>query len=314
MNESWLRRKVDDPEVLARYSDPVRCRRRESIRLAEELRKGGELWEFSSDPESWRLMGRDGLCVVRDGKVVASDALLYKVDGRRRPFAEHWRIQWPRLDRFLVAALCKLLGIQRRCTFGIRRPEGLNLHRAPEVPEAVRGRLANAVRACEGLGLAFQFYASVDATVGTRFKAYTAALLHADGLFWATAIALLLRGRRIERTRPATFTCFSRLPDGRYVVTSDHYWKLTPHPGDLTEHLDGAPPAAVVDRHRRRIHDPALRPVAVREEELAGVILGREQRHVDYQIERGVYVPMTGEEIEYVTGKWCGPGQPPDEE
>jgi hypothetical protein len=312
MNEEWLRRKVEDPEVLARFSDPARCRRPESLRVAEELRKGGELWEFSSDPESWRAMGWGGLCVVRDGKVVASEALLYKVDGRRRSFIEHWRIQWPRLDRFLVAALCKLLGVQRRCTFGVRRPERLDLHRAPEVPEAARGRLANAVRACEGLGLAFQFYASVDAVVGARVKAYTAALLHVDGLFWATAIAARVRRGGNERARPATFNCFSLLPDGRYVVTSDHRWKLMPHPGDLPEYLPGAPPAVVVARHRSRI-DPALRPVAVREDELAGVILGREQRHVDHQVERGVYVPMTGEEIERITGKWCGPGQAPAE-
>jgi hypothetical protein len=73
MIEAWLRQKVDDPEILAAYSDPARCLRPVSARVAEELRKGGELWEFSSDPESWRqLMGWGGFCVVRDGKIVAS--------------------------------------------------------------------------------------------------------------------------------------------------------------------------------------------------------------------------------------------------
>jgi hypothetical protein len=36
---------------------------------------------------------------------------------------------------------------------------------------------------------------------------------------------------------------------------------------------------------------------------LAETILIREQRHVDYQIERGVYVPMTEVEVEQIRGK-----------
>jgi hypothetical protein len=205
---------------------------------------------------------------------------------------------------FLVAAFCKLLGIPRPCTFGIRRPEKLNLHEPPEVPRAVRERLANTVAACEDLGLAFQFYASVDATVGGRAKAYMAAMLGAGGLVWASAITALVRRGNSERVKPVKLTCFSRLPDGRYVVTSDHRGKMTPHPGDLREYLAGAPPHAVVARHSERIDEPALRPVAVREDELAGVILGREQRHVDFQVVRGVYVPMTEEEIDRITGRW----------
>ena len=208
-------------------------------------------------------------------------ALLYKLDSRRRTFAELWRIHRPRVGAFLAAASRKLLGIPQRCTFGIRRPEELHRYEPFEVPRAVRERLANTVAACADLGLAFQFFASVDATVGTPVKAYTAAMLAADGLTWATAIAVLVRRGNRERARPALFTCFSLLPDGRYVVTSDQPWKVEPHPGDLREHLSGAPPA-VAARHSERIGEPGLRPVVVRADELAGVILGREQRHVDY--------------------------------
>jgi hypothetical protein len=88
------------------------------------------------------------------------------------------------------------------------------------------------------------------------------------------------------------------------VVTSDHVWRITPHPDDLPVFLTGAPPDAVVARHSRRIDEPGLRPVGVQEDELAGVILGREQRHVDCQVERGVYVPMTEEETDRITAKW----------
>jgi hypothetical protein len=229
-------------------------------------------------------------------------SVLYKVDNRKRTFAEHWRLHRPNLPGFLVAAVCKLLGVTQPCTFGIRRPTVLNRHEPDELPRLVRERLTDTVRACTDLGLAFQFYGSVEATVGTRVKAYTAALLHAEGLFWATGIAVLVRGGGAERVPSVKFTCFSRLADGRYIVTSDHVWKLTPHPGDLVVFVSGAPPAAVAERHARRIESPEMRPLTVRADELANVILEREQRHVDYQVIRGVYVPMTAAEVDRVAG------------
>jgi hypothetical protein len=79
----------------------------------------------------------------------------------------------------------------------------------------------------------------------SRVKAYMAAVLHTDGSTWATAMTVLVKGR----IRLAKFNCFSLLQDGRYVVTSDHMWKLTPHPGDLVENLVDAQPEAVERRH-----------------------------------------------------------------
>jgi hypothetical protein len=230
-------------------------------------------------------------------------SVYYKVDSRKRTYAEHWRIQWPNLEAFLVAAFCKLLGIRQRHTFGMRRPESLDLHEPSAVPRLVRDRLADIIRECDDLDLPFQFYSSVDVMIGSRVKAYTAAMLHPQGLCWATAIAVLVRGKNGEEVRPVRFNCFSRLPDDRYVVTSAHEWRITPHPDDLLEHLVGAWPDAVVARHLVRIEEPALRPLAVRQGELDQVILTREQRHVDYQVERGVFVPMTPEEVERATGR-----------
>jgi hypothetical protein len=40
-------------------------------RFKGRLRKGDELWEFSSSAESWRhLAGRAGICIVRDGRII----------------------------------------------------------------------------------------------------------------------------------------------------------------------------------------------------------------------------------------------------
>jgi hypothetical protein len=224
--------------------------------------------------------------------------MIYKVDSRRRTYAELWR-QAPNLRGFFRVALGKLLGVQQPCTFGIRRPEALNRHTAPEVPAPVRQRLEPVLAKCMELNMPFQFYATVDATIGSQAKAYMATVLHADGSTWASATTVVVR----NRTRPAMFNCFSLLHDGRYVVTSDHAWKLAPHPGDLVERLVGAPPEAVEARHSERLAEPGRRAVHVRPEELERTILTREQRHVDYQIERGVYVPMTEDEFERIRRK-----------
>jgi hypothetical protein len=218
--------------------------------------------------------------------------MFYKVDSRKRTYGELWRLA-PNLRGFVGAALSKLLGIQKPCTFGIRRPEALNLHAEDEVPAAVRERLEPVIAKCAEGNMPLQFYATIDATIGSHAKAYMATVLHADGYTWANAMTVLVR----HRAQPAKFTCFSLLHDGCYVVTSDQVWKLAPHPGDLVERMVGASPEAVEKRHYERITEPGRRAVHIRPEELAQTILTREQRHVDYQIERGVYVPMTEDEF-----------------
>jgi hypothetical protein len=229
--------------------------------------------------------------------------VLYKVDTRKWTYAEHWRIQWPNLDGFVVAALAKLLGVPRRCTFGIRRPETLDMHEPSVVPCLVRERLANTIGACADLGLSFQFYATVDVMVGKRVQAYMAAMVCESGLLWATAMVVLQGGGGTERVGPVKFNCFSRLPDGAYVATSDHVWRLTPHPDDLAEFVVGAPPDVVLARHEQRIEEPGQTPVRVWPYELPQVLLSREQRHVDYQVKRGVYVPMTAKEVWRITNR-----------
>lgn len=37
-----------------------------------KLQEGDELWEFCSPPETWvNLMGSEGICIVRDGEIIA---------------------------------------------------------------------------------------------------------------------------------------------------------------------------------------------------------------------------------------------------
>lgn len=229
--------------------------------------------------------------------------MLYTIDSRRRTYAEHWRLSAPSFRRFLAAAACKLLGIRQPSSFGVRRPDGLEFHSPPDVPASVLEALTAGVARGADVGLAFQFYASVNAVIGGRAKGYLAAMLHRDGRAWATAMAVWVWNRAPVRIQPAKFNCFSLLPDERYLVTSDHSWKLEPNPGDLVENLVGSSVAEVADRHARRAAESEAAPVLIRPADLAGVILTREQRHLDYQVGRGIYVPMSAEELERINRK-----------
>jgi hypothetical protein len=133
--------------------------------------------------------------------------------------------------------------------------------------------------------------------VGSPVTCYLTAALPADGRSWATVLFGTVRGQ----VRQVLFNCFSRLRDDRPVVTSDHEWKLVPHSDDLPEYPPGASPAAVVERHLARLQAPDVWPVRIAKADLPGVILAREQRHVDHGVERGVYVPMTEPEVERLT-------------
>lgn len=46
---------------------------RKWLDFKRQIEKGDELWEFSSPLDTWtRLCGREGICIVRDGKIIDS--------------------------------------------------------------------------------------------------------------------------------------------------------------------------------------------------------------------------------------------------
>ena len=43
------------------------------LELKAQMQPGDELWNYCSPPESWqRLAGRAGICLVRNGEIIAS--------------------------------------------------------------------------------------------------------------------------------------------------------------------------------------------------------------------------------------------------
>jgi hypothetical protein len=70
--KEWLTCKADENTVSWYSRPPDKHSLPDAAKVAEELRRGGELWEFCSPPETWaQLMGWGGYVVVRDGEIVA---------------------------------------------------------------------------------------------------------------------------------------------------------------------------------------------------------------------------------------------------
>ena len=83
MPPEWLKQQltVDEAESAHQVSDerlgpgpvPFGFMNRDWRALLAQMREGDEFWEFCSPPESWEhLAGREGIALVREGKVIGT--------------------------------------------------------------------------------------------------------------------------------------------------------------------------------------------------------------------------------------------------
>lgn len=83
MLKEWLHRKITveecerehlvEDERLGPAPVPFGFQYQKWLNVKRQIKKGDELWEFSSPPETWAdLCGRAGICIVRDGDIIDS--------------------------------------------------------------------------------------------------------------------------------------------------------------------------------------------------------------------------------------------------
>jgi hypothetical protein len=213
----------------------------------------------------------------------------YKVDGQKLSYPEYWRMS-PEPLSFLIAALRKLLRIPVEFRFSIPRVDSLDLLDPAEIPARVKKKWRAMIGECEDQGLQVQFYYTLPVLEDTR-ESYAVTLLSDDGL---VATNVTYAGTpSIEKT---AFSCLSKLRDGHCLITSSQPKQMEPCPEDEIDRLPGRSPADLLAHHREKISSSAdsdRTPVRLNESKLQQLVLQREQGHVDFHIERGVYVPMT---------------------
>lgn len=227
-------------------------------------------------------------------------ATYYKLHGGRLTVAEYWRI-CSRWQGFLYAVALKPFG-GFRFTFSIARPEEPNIVRLDDLPAAVRDRLRDPVEGFERAGLKLVFYQRPLVLERDRLGAGAVLLGHGGEVIGMVALAG-------HRGRWATeLNCTTHLTGGRECVstTSRERFRVLPH---ITAfRYPGLKPEALCDRHREnlaRMETAGHFPTRFTREQLPRVILEAQQRYVDFHAARGVFVPMTEEEIDRLRG---GPG------
>ncbi|HEY2910963.1 MAG TPA: hypothetical protein VGI99_11995 [Gemmataceae bacterium] len=215
----------------------------------------------------------------------------FRVHGGRLTVSECWRLArtWNAFAKFI--AWKGVGGYPFR--FPIPRPESLHFVKPEDMPP---GPYLNAalklIAEFEDAGLKLLFMHRIDKIAGTLL---VACLLDPEGTTIGTFVSTAV-GRQYQAECLAT----SHFLDGTAGITMTSRKLFKPQPHHLVEYRVRAAPAGLIDRHRRNLERwerEGKFPKAFAPAELPKVLVEAQQRYVDFHVARGVFVPMTEEEV-----------------
>lgn len=216
----------------------------------------------------------------------------FRIHGGRLSVAEIWRIA--RSNKAFVKVLAwKCVG-GYPFRFPIPRPESLNFVKPEEMPPGrYLDAALNLIDGFESAGLKLLFTHRIDKLAGT---AIVACLLDPAGTTIGTFVSTSL-GQRYEAECLAT----SHFLDGSAGITTTSRKLFKPQPHHRVEYRVKRSPAALVGRHRQNLERwerDGKFPRKFAPAELPKVLVEAQQRHIDFHAARGVFVPMTEEEVQ----------------
>ena len=224
----------------------------------------------------------------------------YRTDNRRLTWLECTRVV-SSPGKVLSLWLGKLTGQIHGEAGGFPAPRPLleNLLSAGEVPPTVAGPIEALRRACEAVGFTSAVYHGRKNSL-SGIDAAGCLLRESSGETLANLIYARSRAG-LGEPKPARCILLSRLADDRLLVTSNGTALFNPPPGNLIARRVGAPVPALLTYHHRRLEAQRRRgnpPVPVRTlEEMAALCDQNERRAHEFHVARGLYVPMTAEEV-----------------
>jgi|GEM_PF-6718925 len=213
----------------------------------------------------------------------------YTVDIRNLSYAELWRLA-PGLA-FLFAAPHRLFGIPRKVSAVVSRIDSITLVTETEVPADVAALMRQSIQDWKALGFSTAFFYTIPpARQGQR--SFAAALLSADGQLVAQVMFAEVSIKGMKRHELVT-NCFALLSDGSFVGATSERRRFNRPPDFKAAYLPGRPPPALYERCLQEIGNAERTyPVPQSPEGLKDLIVRINNRHVDYQVSRGVYVPV----------------------
>lgn len=216
----------------------------------------------------------------------------YKVHGGRLSFAEYWRMA-PNPFVFCIVAVAKVFG-GMPFNFSIPRVDELHLLEWNELRGEARKAMKPAIRLLEEAGMRTIFYHELPLLERDRMGC-GASLLAPDGLTFATVN--FVKDKVMSQME---VSCVTRFDDeSEFGITTTAKKQLKPQPEHITFRYPGTPADELYEKHLEHLEDwkASKDVVKVTPDRLPKVVLRGEQGHIDFHIERGVYVPMTKAEI-----------------
>jgi hypothetical protein len=219
--------------------------------------------------------------------------IYYHADTTRMTLRELWRLSstWP---GFLTGCVNKAFGIRPPVRWAIRHDLTIRALHAEEVPAPTLRVLEPLVEEFEQLGARLAFYQTTP-TVG-KLEGYSAVLTPPEHnavimVVWAKA--------QISRRGKTSFGCAvtSQLQDGAFFTTTNLPPRFNKPPEFGVLRLRGADPTELARRHQQALAERGSPAILIHDEEKTKSLLRAVKiRNFEWQMARGVYVPLTAEE------------------
>lgn len=222
----------------------------------------------------------------------------YRVHGDRLTYAEYWRMS-PDPFSFLLAAGLKTVGLPLPFNFSIPRPDKLFLVALDELPGSARFALKRPVAAAERDGLRLVFCHRLAVVESHRLGAAALLLDEQNG----TCLNVMF-GQHGEK-RELQLSVVSEFDEDTRAVTTTMKKTMTPVPGSRIARLPKAGVGELLGRHAQLLDECAgdgYKPLRLDPNRLPQTVLRWELKYVDFHINRGVFVPMTDDEVDRLAG------------
>jgi hypothetical protein len=209
-------------------------------------------------------------------------------------FRELWGIH-PRFRVFLAACIRKVFRLRLPLRLATLHEEIIRVIPVERVPTVAMRKLEPVSDEFQNSGARLAFYHAVSGTA--PMQACAAVLLPPEGnavisVAWATA-------RSSGTGTEARLAILSELRDGTFLATSGNRSQFTPAPAVKAFRYRGASPAELMQRHQQHLLESDVPPLPVGNVEQAKQVLLSAKRHTfEWNVRRGIWVPLTPEELE----------------
>jgi hypothetical protein len=224
----------------------------------------------------------------------------YRLDGTGLTLRELWRVA-PSVPAFLAAVIRqKVLRRPLPDQPAICRAERIDRIPVTTLPPAVRPGFDALAAEFAAHGFALQFLYQSQAL--GRQAAYAAAFLSDDGQILGTAVVVMNPAAAGPPGWESART--TALDDGRLLTTTTIPQRFDTPPGYVVTRLPARPLADLVVHQRSWLarHRDRVRPFAAGDVEPH--LIGVQQRHFDFQVGRGHYVPIAAAEAARLQALW----------